>query len=83
MASLSRSETNLSSTKHEESPAAIEVHERLLREEKTFGRPRGYEGSVKARMVREDDLVIDAGLPPPLRRFPKFIVLLSWRAQSA
>ena len=47
---------------HKESPAAMEAYRRFIREEDTS---RGYEGSVKAKMVREDDLAIDAGLPPP------------------
>ena len=46
---------------HTESPAAIEVYNRWRREEEA--NPNTF--WIKDRMEREDDLAIDAGLPPP------------------
>ena len=46
---------------HEESPAAMEVYNRWRRE--LEANPKTF--FIKDRMVREDDLAIDAGLPPP------------------
>ena len=58
-----RDQTDLSPTKHVDSAAATELYERFIRERET-NPSRAFATSVRARMEREDDLAIDAGLPP-------------------
>jgi len=55
---------------------AIELYERFIREEET-----NPSTGVYAKMVHEDDLAVEVGLPPPLRRSPKVTMLSSWQAQ--